>query len=146
TRRHSRSLYSPLLQPQSTQPSGPLRRLVALGLALWLQWSRLRTPSSTPSFFPQGKCCAWPIIHDIDSGELGLAAGYRCCRNQALRLFDSRRSAVTGSSNRSFRSNRVEKKSTSRFSTSAVLGLIRAMTSSPSSSDSCSRYGGHLSM
>ena len=49
-----------------------------------------------------------------------------------------RKSTMTGISSRSFRSRRVEKKRTSRFSISSVSGFRRATTSSPSSSDSCS--------
>src|SRR6266545_635635 len=48
-----------------------------------------------------------------------------------------RRSAVTGKVSRSLRRSRVEKNKISRFSIAPVVGLSRAITSSPSSSDSC---------
>src|SRR5208283_4725287 len=99
-----------------TPTPGPIERLFP---------HPVRRDHSAATFTPPdlSSCCLW--------GFFNLSAFYYL--PPAMR-----NSADIGNSKSSPRRSRVEKNRTSRFSTSPVLGLRRAITSSPSSSDSCS--------
>jgi transposase len=99
---------------------------------------------------PAGQKSPTKLAHTHGQGKALTLLAQKLARSphkcSALSFLIGHSSAVTGSLRSSLRNNRVEKNNTSRFSTAPVPGLRRAMTSSPSSSDSCSAYGGQVSM